>query len=142
MRAFWESQRALRGEFSPSHRNRATIAVERQILQDDDDIAELDLIDCYTEHFTFHDSGTSRVPALAICVRSEDIDRVAAFPVHNMPFSVDSAPFSEDNTPFSIALRHKDHHSCAVGAVAFHLFDRFQVSFETEHNAIRLIPKS
>lgn len=98
--------------------------MERQTLQDDDDMAALDLIDCFTEHLDIGRHGTYRVPVLALCVRSETQTVVT--------------PYPKIKTPVSIALRHLDHHSCAVGAIAFHLFDRFQVSIETKHRTIRL----
>ncbi|KAI9237393.1 MAG: hypothetical protein BYD32DRAFT_461633 [Podila humilis] len=101
---------------SPTTSSAPAIAVERQTLQDDDSMAVLNLIDCFTEHLDIGRRGTSRVPVLALCVRSET--------------QIQVTPFPKIKTPVSIALRHMDHHSCAVGAVAFHLFDRFQACRE------------
>lgn len=99
---------------SPSLRNRAAIALERQMLLDCTKSLLLDLSDSFTECFDFiHQGSSCKVPALALCLRSK-------------------TPLPDDATPVCIALRHKDHRSCAVGALAFHMFDRFQVN-HVEH---------
>lgn len=90
-------------------RNRVIFALERHLLVPCQDLLTLDLADIFMEHFDItHNGSTCKVPGLAICVRS-------------------GQQLLSQDSPVVVALRHKDHRSCAVGAVAFYFFDRFQV---------------
>lgn len=109
MGTFLARKTIAHGTHSPGIRNRAVFALERQLLVPYQDLVALDLVDSFTEHFDItHNGSTCNVPGLAICVRS-------------------GQPLPDHESPVVVALRHKDYRSCAVGAVAFHFFDRFQV---------------
>lgn len=113
MMYIWEARSKPVGHH-PNLRNRAAVALERQMLLDCTKSLPMDLSDSFTECFDFKHQGSScKATALALCLRSE-------------------TPLADHATPVCIALRHKDHRICAVGALAFHMFDRFQV-IRTEH---------
>ena len=93
-------------------RDRAAFSLRHQLFLQDQDHRQLDLADCFTENFEITLRGNPyRIHGMALAMRG-------------------GAILPDGNTPVAIALRHKDFRRCSVGAVAFHLLERFQVSEE------------
>jgi len=91
---------------------RMSLALRHQMCLRDQDIRDLDLADCFS-----------------VRVRARKGLRGVAKSVLGLVFSFKTGKsVTAGATQFSIALRHKEFARCAVGAFAFHLFQRFHVS--------------
>jgi len=105
-----------RGDFPMWHkrktyiRDRLSINWRHQMLLRDEDIRRLDLSDCFCEPIALQHLGTSvHIRGLVICLRG-------------------GKTRSDLNSQYSVALRHKNFARCPVGAFAFYMFERFEVS--------------
>ena len=88
---------------------RMSLALRHQMCLRDQDIRDLDLSDCFS-----------------VSVRKSVFGHVKA--IFGLVFSLKTGKtVTAGTTQFSVALRHKEYARCAVGAFAFHLFQRFHV---------------
>lgn len=91
-------------------RDRAAFSLRHQLFLQDQDHRHLDIADCFAESFNITLRGNPyKIHGMALAMRG-------------------GAILPDGNTPVAIALRHKDFRRCSVGAVAFHMLERFQVS--------------
>lgn len=113
MTRLWEMKGVPQGTHSPNLRNRAAFALQHQTLVSYSELLTLDLVDSFTEYVDIsheaHRGSSLRAPGLALSIRYG----------RQMP---------DKETPIAVALRHKNHGHCSISALAFHFFDRFQVS--------------
>jgi hypothetical protein len=92
---------------------RMSLALRHQMCLRDQDVRDLDLADCFS-------------------VRVRKAVRGVIKPLFGLVFSLKTGKtVTAGTTQFAVALRHKEYVRCAVGAFAFHLFQRFHVSQRT-----------
>ena len=90
---------------------RMSIALRHQMVLRDQDVRDLDLADCFS--VSVHKSV-----------------RGVLSPIFGLVFSYRTGKsVTGGTTQFAVALRHREYARCAVGAFAFHLFERFHVSY-------------
>lgn len=94
---------------STNMRDRALVCLRHQMFLHDQRIGPLNLAGCFVEGFDNMDKDSHRTMGLAISLQG-----AVALP--------------RRDTHVAIALRHRDYRRCPVSAVAYYLFDRFQVS--------------
>lgn len=113
MTGLWKMNGVPQGTHSPNLRNRAAFALQHQAPVTYSELLSLDLVDSFTEYVDIsheaHRGSSLRAPGLALSIRNG----------MQMP---------DKETPIVVALRHKNHRHCPISALAFHFFDRFQVS--------------